>query len=344
MKGKILIFFLVLVSVTSLVFTGISKPASAEVTQLSLGATASASGYYAWCVAQAQVVNKHAPGINVTLVGGGLGGIAMAKQVRDGIVDWAAMGTLSIPYNMYHGKGPFKGNRWEPIRLFFMREIMVYRMYVRADRGAKKWTDLTGKRFNPGTPGSTNARNTATANDVLGTGITLVPGTVADAVKGIKEGRLVGMNKSSPVGRFDAGMMEVHYGTPLTVVGFTKEEADKIRAKNPLIFFREAPTGSIKELPKLGSILEMSSIGLTLTSSRMPEDVGYRVIKALHQNWGEVAKGYPPVGAFDPIADFIKAIPQGLEVPLHTGVVRYAKEIGIEIPKPFIPPEYKGAK
>jgi len=127
-------------------------------------------------------------------------------------------------------------------------------------------------------------------------------------------------------------------------VGFTKEEADKIRAKNPLIFFREAPTGSIKELPKLGSILEMSSIGLTLTSSRMPEDVGYRVIKALHQNWGEVAKGYPPVGAFDPIADFIKAIPQGLEVPLHTGVVRYAKEIGIEIPKPFIPPEYKGAK
>jgi hypothetical protein len=292
-------------------------------------------------VAQAQVVNKHAPGLNVTLVGGGRGGIAFAKLVIKGTVDWSAMGTLSIPNHIYQGAGAFKGNKWEPIRIFFMREVMVYRMYALANSGAKTWSDLTGKRFNPGTPGSSNARNATNADATLGTGIKFVPGTVGDAIKNIKSGRIMGMNKSSPTDRFDGAMKELNYSKPLTVVGFTKEQAKEIQAKYPLVTFRETPAGSIAELPDLGPLVEMSSIGLTLTSSRLPEDVGYRIIKALHQNWGEVAKAYPPVGKYDPIRDLIKSIPKGAEVPLHAGVVRYAKEAGIDVPSAFIPPEFK---
>lgn len=316
----------------------------AKVIQVALGATSSASGYYAWCVGLGQVATKFAPNINVSLVGGARGGINMAKQIKNGVVHIAAMGTLSIPYNMYHGTGPFKGKKWDSIRLFGMREVMVYRMYVRADSGLKTWSDLKGKKFNPGTPGSSNSRNTAFANKALGTGLKIVPGTISDAIKGIKEGRIVGMNKSSPPDRFDGGMLEVHYNRPLTVLGFTKEDADKMRAQNPLMFFKETKAGSIKELPDLGTILEMSSIGLMLTSSNMPEDVGYRIIKALHQNWGEVAKSYPPVGKFDPIRDLIKHIPKGTETFLHAGVVKYAKEIGIQVPAVYIPPEYKGTR
>jgi hypothetical protein len=36
------------------------------------------------------------------------------------------------------------------------------------------------------------------------------------------------------------------------------------------------------------------------------------------------------------------AVPDGAEVYAHAGMVRYAKEKGITVPKRFIPPEYKG--
>ena len=127
---KMCFFLSFLIAFCVAVFTA---PAGAQETQLSVAATVSSSGYYAWCVAQAQVVNKYAPGINVTLVGGGRGGIAFAKLVINGTVDWSAMATLSIPYDIYRGEGAFKGKKWEPIRLFFMREVMVYRMYALAD-------------------------------------------------------------------------------------------------------------------------------------------------------------------------------------------------------------------
>jgi len=342
MKRKALRIFLSCTVITGVLFLGFATTAICKDVHLSIGAVTSSSGYYGWCVAQAQVVTKYAPGINVTLVGTGGGAYAMVKQMINGVIDWTGMGTSAVPYNVYYGKGPFKGKAWEPIRLFFMREEKIYRMYARADSGVKTWADLAGKRFNGGTPGSTDERYTAAANEALGTGIKLIPGTVPDAIKGIKEKRLVGCEKSSPTDRFDAGMLSLHFRTPLTIIGFTKEQADKIRAKNPLILFRETPAGSIKELPELGSMWEMKSTGLTLTSSRLPEEVGYQVIKAIYEHWDEIAQVHPPLKLYDPIADLIKAIPPGMETPLHAGVVRYAKEIGIKVPEAFIPPEYKG--
>jgi hypothetical protein len=56
----------------------------------------------------------------------------------------------------------------------------------------------------------------------------------------------------------------------------------------------------------------------------------------------EVASAYPPIKGWHPVADLFKYVPEGGEVPVHAGVVRYAKEKGIEVPKRFIPPEYKG--
>jgi len=34
-------------------------------------------------------------------------------------------------------------------------------------------------------------------------------------------------------------------------------------------------------------------------------------------------------------------VPEGAEVPAHAGMIRYAKEKGINVPQRFIPPEYK---
>ena len=80
-----------------------------------------------------------------------------------------------------------------------------------------------------------------------------------------------------------------------------------------------------------------------VVSSRLPEDVVYRIVKAYVEGFDEVAAAYPAILGWDPVADYFRLVVPGGEVPAHAGLIRYAKEIGIEVEERFIPPEYKGS-
>ncbi len=135
----------------------------------------------------------------------------------------------------------------------FMRNVNVTRIYVPAamakQDGIKSWADLKGKSFAPGVPGTRDMARAIAANKLLGTGIRMTPGSLEDATDKLKEGKLAGMLKGSPYDRFDTAMLAVHYGNPLTVIGFSKEEADKLMAQDPMNTFTLTPKGGIRELP-----------------------------------------------------------------------------------------------
>ena len=78
-------------------------------------------------------------------------------------------------------------------------------------------------------------------------------------------------------------MPPVHYGNPLTVIGFSKEEADKLMAQDPMNTFTLTPKGGIRELPDAGPFLEMSSAVMVMSSARMSQEVGYRIVKAVYE-------------------------------------------------------------
>ena len=69
--------------------------------------------------------------------------------------------------------------------------------------------------------------------------------------------------------------------------------------------------------------------------------MAYKIVKAYREGLDEVAASYPAVKGWDPVADLFKYVPEGAEVPVHAGMVRYAKEKGIDVPKRFLPPEVK---
>ena len=315
---------------------------------LALGSVSSSSGVYAFAVALSNVVRKYDPGINVTAVEGG-GGFGHAKLMKQGVLDWSISGSPAVVAAVREGAGNFKKEGpWEPIRLMFMRNVNVSRIYVRADVAKKDnirtWADLAGKRFAPGIPGTRDMTRAMEANKLLGTGITTVPGSLADSTRGLKEGGFVGMLKGSPHDRFDTGMLETHFGTPLTVIGFSKAEADKLTAQDPLNTFTTTRAGGIRELPDLGPIIEMSSAVMTMSSSRTPQEVGYRIMKAVKQGWKEIGEAYPPAGGLDAIEDAFLNTPDIKGVYFHAGVIQYAKEAGIKVPDRLIPPEYKGSR
>lgn len=348
MKKLFVLCFMLLAFVLQGLFGAAEAASDQKIINLSLGSVQSSSGVYAFAISLAAAVNKHDPGIRVTAVEGG-GGYDHAKSMKRGILDWSMSGSPAVYATVREGVGSFqKEGAWEPIRLMFMRNLNATRIYVRADAAAKQgigaWKDLNGKSFCPGIPGTRDATRIIGADKDLGTGIKLIPSSLADATRGVREGKLVGLAKGSPHNSFDAAMMETHYSTPITVIGFAKDEADKLQAKDPLNTFMETPAGGIRELPNLASLWEMSSATMTISSSRMSQETGYRIMKAVYKGWDEIASAFPPCKGIDPLVDAFKHTPGGKEFFFHAGVIQYAKEKGIRVPDRFIPPEYKDVK
>lgn len=64
------------------------------------------------------------------------------------------------------------------------------------------------------------------------------------------------------------------------------------------------------------------------TNDKMPEDVVYKVVKAMHDNKDELVKGQPVFRNFDP-----KEMSQEIGVPWHPGAIKFYKETGQWPPK-----------
>lgn len=320
----------------------------AKPVNLALGSVTASSSIYAFSVALSNTARKYDPGLNVTAVEGG-GGFDHAKLMKQGVLDWSVSGSPAVVAAVREGSGNFKKEgAWEPARLMFMRNIGVSRIYVRADVAKKEnirtWSDLAGRRFSPGIPGTRDMTRAMEANQLLGTKIVMIPGSFDDALRRIKEGGLVGVLKGGPHDRFDSGMLEAHHGAPLTVIGFTREQAEKLTAADPYNTFLVTPAGGVRELPGAGPFHEMSSPVMVMSSSRMTQEMGYRIMKAVMKGWKEIGEAYPPSQGIHPIEDAFKQTPEVKEVLFHAGVIQMAKELGVAVPQRLVPPEYKEAR
>ena len=336
---KKLLTFVLAACATSAAAQG-SKPMN-----LALGSVTGSSSIYAFSVALANTVRKYDPGLNVTTVEGG-GAFDHARLIKQGVLDWSVSGGPAVVAAVREGSGNFKKEgAWEPARLMFMRNIGISRLYVRADVAKKEnirtFSDLAGKRFSPGIPGTRDMARAMDANQLLGTRIVMVPASFDDALRRIKEGGVVGVLKGSPQDRFDTGMLEAHHGTPLTVIGFTREQAKKLTAADPYNSFIVTPAGGVREAPGAGPFHEMSAPVMVMSSSRMTQETGYRLMKAVLKGWKEIGEAYPPAQGVKPIEDAFAQTPEVKEVLFHAGVIQMAQELGIKVPERLIPPEYK---
>jgi len=318
----------------------VAPPAKPEVVYLNLGSTSTVSGIYVYAVAITRVINKYAPGVEVTCIEAG-GTYDDLARVREGIFDFGtASGHVGV-YEMYAGRGQFEGDPWKEVRCGFLREINTPRMYATVASGAKYFHDLKGEAFAPGMPGSWTYVAAHEAGEVLGLDLKLLESSLGDAIKAVKDGRSLGVAKASPTHTYDASVLGLHVGTPMTPVGFTEEEAERIMKACPTRALQLTPKGKVQQVPDF-SQYEYSNFATTFFSTRLPEDVVYKIIKAVYEHHDEVADAFPPCGLFDPLKTYMERLPEVQAVPFHAGIVRYAEEIGIEVPQYLIPPEYKG--
>jgi len=312
----------------------------AKTVYLNMGSTSSTSGLYAWCVAGASVINKADNDIRVTVVESGAA-LDNLRRIKDGAFDFGFCVDSASAMQLYKGMDTFEGEGWEPIRWLFLRNAIVNRVYVRADSGIKIFTDLAGKKFSPGIPGASSTANFIKFNEVVGAGIDLVPAALGDAINSLKQGKIVGLQKSSGLTSVDSSLIEVNLRTPLAAIGYSEDDMKKIRAAYPYILFFETPAGSITQLPNNPAIMEEGQVVGAVASSNLPEEVGYEIVKAYVEGFEEVAAAYPGIKGWDPVGDVFKLVGPGGEIPIHAGLYKYCLEKGIEVPERFIPPECK---
>lgn len=337
-----LLIILALTVIPMLIGVSVSNAAETKkVINLNMGSTSSTSAVYAWCVATANVINKANVGLNVTVVESGAA-LDNLRKLKAGAFDFALSIDIPSAMQMYNGIDSFKGQPWKDVRVLFIRNVTADRIYVRKDAGVKTFADLRGKRFSPGIPGASSTAYIMKFNDVLKTNISFMPGALGDSIAALQSNKIVGLQKTSPVKAIDASLIEVNMTTPITAIGFTKSDVEKITKEYPYIPFIETAKGTIVEIPDAGPMFELAPIVGAMASKDLPEDVVYNIVKAYAEGINEVAKSYSAVKGWDPVADLFKYVPEGSEIPAHAGLVRYAREKGINVPKRFIPPEYKG--
>lgn len=341
--SKFKAFWVSLTVASVLALMGISLASAAEAKKMSInmGSTSSTSAVYAWCVATANVINKANVGLNVTVVESGAA-LDNLRKLKSGAFDFALSIDIPSAMQMHQGIDSFKGQPWPDVRILFIRNVTADRIYVRKDAGIKTFTDLGGKKFSPGIPGASSTAYMMKFNDVLKANISFMPGALGDSINAFQSKKIVGLQKTSPLKAIDASLIEVNMTTPISAIGFTKADTEKILKSYPYIPFIETPKGAIAQLPDAGPMYELAPIVGAMASKSLPEEVVYHIVKAYAEGINEVASSYSAVKGWDPVADLFKYVPEGSEVPAHVGLVRYAKEKGIHVPKRFTPPEYKG--
>jgi TRAP transporter TAXI family solute receptor len=326
----------------SLVFL-IPQPTLAKTVDILYGGTGLSSGSYVRPVAVSKVIEKYVPGTRVTVVATGSSRdnlIRLGKKT----LDIAGIAAVDTCYQAYNGVGRFKGKGIPNARALWIDSASVNMFAVRADTGLKTLADLEGKKVFLGPPGSSVELTISTLLKANGIKVKAQTGSWGDAKTMMKDRRIVGMFKASPPFTLDATLADVNSVTPINILSITEQQwskgADKLKGR----FLKKIPAGAISQLPNHGPIATLGGGTFIVVRKDFSKGLGYKIVKALYENWGDVSKVYKSIpGKKDVIAEFTVRLISGdaVVLPIHPGTLKYLKERGAKVPQKAIPPEAK---
>jgi TRAP transporter TAXI family solute receptor len=226
----------------------------------------------------------------------------------------------------------FKGRPNKNLRAVAILYPLRNTIFVKKDSKYKKLADLKGAR---GPVGFTSQKTlTAVTNAAL------APGGISLAdVKGVPVANIIANANAFKEGRTDFFVFALG-GAPVREADATVGGVRALTAENtpanvaavkkqvPVAYLRYEKPG-----PANFALLEpgyLVAYGVNLfASTKTPDDVVYKVVKALHDNAADFGKVFPPLRLFDK-NDMAQEI-AGVEY--HPGAVKYYKEIGQWPPK-----------
>ena len=303
-----------------------SSPSFAEQQFVTIGTGGVTGVYYPTGGAICRLVNKtrkeHGIRCSVESTGGSVYNLntIAAGELDMGVAqsDWQ--------YHAYNGTSKFaKKGPNKKLRAVFSVHPEPFTVVARADSGIKDFMDLKGKRVNIGNPGSGQRGTMEVLMKTVGW--TNDDFKLASELKSSEQSKALCDNKIDAmvftVGHPSGSIKEATTSCDAVMVSVTGPEVDKLVADNDYYRTATIPGGMYRgtdaDTPTFG-------VGATFVSSTdVPEDVIYNVVKAVFENFDQFQKLHP---AFKNLKKE-EMIKDGLSAPLHDGAVKYYKEAGL---------------
>lgn len=253
------------------------------------------------------------------------GSIYNINTIRSGELDMG-VAQSDWQYHAYNGTSKFEENGpFKELRAVFSVHPEPFTVVARKDANIKTFDDLKGKRVNIGNPGSGQRGTMEVLMEAKGWTNSDFSGV--SELKSSEQSQALCDNKIDAmvftVGHPSGSIKEATTSCDTVLVEVSGPIVDKLVKDND--YYRKAVipggmyTGNDDDVKTFG-------VGATIvSSSNVPENSVYRVVKAVFENFEEFKKLH---SAF---ADLKKEemIKDGLSAPLHEGAIKYYKEAGL---------------
>jgi TRAP transporter TAXI family solute receptor len=226
-------------------------------------------------------------------------------------------------YHALNGSAEFEGKANPELRSVFALHAEAFTLVARADAGVKEFADLKGKRVNRGNPGSGHR---GTFEEVMkAAGWSENDFALLAELKASEMAPALCDNKIDAfvytVGHPNGALEEVTTTCNARLVPFAGSLAESMLAAHPYYSRLEIPAGLYRDNPAPTPTLGVKAT--LVTHSQVPEDVVYRLVKAVFDNFDEFKNLHPAFASLQ-----IQEMLQGNSAPLHPGAEKYYQERG----------------
>lgn len=309
--------------VLALVLGAAAEPAwAAKRRYVTIGAGSVTGVYFPTAGAIAKIVSsgRKRHGIRATVESTG-GSTYNVNAMSQGELDMGLVQS-DVAYRAYKGEGAFRGRRVAKLRSLFSLHEEPFHIVARKDSGIRSFMDLKGKRVNIGNPGSGQRASSEILFSVAPVSladITVEGLNAAEAVSYLRDGRIDAYCYMVGVG--SANIMDVATSVPVNIVPVAGALLDRLLKDRPYYVRAVIPGGVY---PGVDEPVETFAVKATLlTTSDMPDDVVYDVVKSVFENFDKFRKTHPALAGLTPEKTLM-----GLSAPFHPGAERYYRERG----------------
>ncbi|MAQ07529.1 MAG: hypothetical protein CMN50_07520 [SAR116 cluster bacterium] len=254
------------------------------------------------------------------------GGISNVMSVDDGDAQFGFTYAHTVA-NGYNGKGKFKKAR-KNVRYFATLYPAAFQVAVRADSKIKGFEDMKAANISPGKPKWTG---TAFCESILkdygfnfdtikknGGVVHMV--SYKESVALMKDGQADVFMAATSVPQ--ASFLELENSPGIRFIGLPPHRLDRIVKNNPGYIKAVIPSSAYKtnpfDIPTLGIVTS------AIVHKDLPDDLVYKMAKVFWENHAEFAK---VKSIWNKV--ILKEAVTGSAIPIHPGVAKYYKEVGV---------------
>ena len=315
----------VIVAALGAAFASTSGAANAQQKYITIGTGGVTGVYYAAGGAICRLVNKdrkvHSIRCSVESTGGSVFNI---NTIKAGELDMG-VAQSDVQFNAVKGAANFKdAGAYGDLRAVFSLHPEPFTVLSRKEANIKAFADFKGKRFNIGNPGSGTR---ASMEELLATmGWKMSDFALASELKADEHGAALCDGKIDGffygVGHPSANIQDPTTTCGAKLVSLTGPAVDKLVKEKPYYAYASIPGGLYPNNPQ--ETMTYGVLATFVSSSKVPPEQIYAVVKAVFDNFDEFKKLHPALANLKP-EDMIK---NGLSAPLHDGAMQYYKEKG----------------